>query len=51
MPMEGRDTLKAIADALNLAGVEAPSGGGRWQGITVKRILDRIECLRDTDLK
>ncbi len=36
-----RTNLAAIAAALNAERVPTPSGRGRWQGVTVRRILDR----------
>jgi hypothetical protein len=36
-----RSNLAAIATALNAADIATPSGRGKWQGITVKRVLDR----------
>lgn len=38
---EERSNRSAIARALNLANVPTPSGRGRWQGITVRRVFDR----------
>ncbi len=42
LPLEQRSSHAAIARTLNEAGVPTPSGRGRWQGITVKRVFDRI---------
>ena len=47
MPLEARDSHKALADALNAAGVETSTGRGQWQGSSVKRVLDRMDRIND----
>lgn len=44
LPLELQSSHAAIAKALNEAAVPTPSGLGRWQGITVKRVLDRVSA-------
>ena len=51
LPETCKDSHKALADALNEAGVRTVSGKGKWQGALVKRLLDRIERLRDAESK
>ena len=48
LPEDRRQNRNAIATALNEANVPPPSGRGRWQGITVKRVLDRAGSLQPT---
>ena len=47
MPLESRGNLTALADAMNVAGIETSSGGGQWQRITVKRVLDRMDRINE----
>lgn len=41
-----RNNLSVVARALNDAEIPTPSGAGRWQGTTVKRVLERAGRLK-----
>jgi hypothetical protein len=38
---EGAQTLRALADALNVRGIPTPSGRGHWRAEQVRRLLAR----------
>lgn len=46
LPAGERENLSAVARALNNAEIPTPSGAGHWQGITVKRVVDRAARLK-----
>ena len=46
---DSQSNLTALAEALNASGIKTPSGKGAWQGITVKRVLERSARSGDTD--
>lgn len=48
LPVEARSNTAALAKALNEANVPTPSGQGRWQSITVKRVLIRAAAMSKT---
>jgi DNA invertase Pin-like site-specific DNA recombinase len=39
---DGQMSMNAMAQALNAEEIPTPSGRGKWQNVTVKRIYDRI---------
>jgi DNA invertase Pin-like site-specific DNA recombinase len=38
----GAESLRAIAEGLNLAGIPTPRGAGAWSAVQVQRTLDRL---------
>lgn len=39
---DGKMSMNSMAQALNAEEIPTPSGSGKWQNVTVKRIYDRI---------
>ena len=42
---DGQMSMNAMAQALNAEEIPTPSGRGKWQNVTVKRIYDRLAAL------